>query len=65
MNNIAFAGALHDPVAALAFCGPTPAAYTIVGGRVVVIREGRLTTVDLPGPGSVGITGLAAQLIEG
>ena len=47
LKTIAFAGALSDPVAALAFCGPIPAAYTIVNGRVVV-REGQLTTLDLP-----------------
>jgi cytosine/adenosine deaminase-related metal-dependent hydrolase len=47
LGHMGFAGALHDPVAALAFCDPVPAAYTIVNGRVVV-REGRLTTVDLP-----------------
>ena len=47
LGAVAFAGARHDPVAALVFCGPASAAYTIVNGRVVV-REGRLTTVDLP-----------------
>jgi cytosine/adenosine deaminase-related metal-dependent hydrolase len=47
LGALAFAGALHDPVAALMFCGPMRAAYTIVGGRVVV-REGELTTLDLP-----------------
>jgi cytosine/adenosine deaminase-related metal-dependent hydrolase len=47
LNHIAFAGALHDPVAALIFCQPVPASYTIVNGRVVV-RNGELTTVDLP-----------------
>src|SRR5260370_34802294 len=47
LNHIAFAGALHDPVAALLFCQPVPAAYTIVNGKIVV-REGQLTTVDLP-----------------
>jgi cytosine/adenosine deaminase-related metal-dependent hydrolase len=46
LNSIAFTGARHDPVAALIFCGPISAAYTIVNGRVVV-REGRLTTIDL------------------
>ncbi len=46
LGALAFAGALHDPVAALMFCGPVRAAYTIVNGRVVV-REGQLTTVDL------------------
>jgi cytosine/adenosine deaminase-related metal-dependent hydrolase len=47
LNHITFAGALHDPVAALLFCQPVPAAYTIVNGNIVV-REGHLTTVDLP-----------------
>ena len=45
LRQIAFSGALADPVAALVFCGPIAAAYTIVHGKVVV-REGRLTTVD-------------------
>ena len=39
-------GAVHDPVAALMFCASPQAEYTIVNGRVVV-REGRLTTLDL------------------
>jgi len=47
LNQVALAGALHDPAAALVFCNAPPAAYTIVGGRVVV-RRGELTTVDLP-----------------
>src|SRR5260370_14550124 len=47
LNHIAFSGALHDPVAALLFCQPVPATYTIVNGNIVV-REGKLTTVDLP-----------------
>lgn len=41
-----FAGALHDPVAALVFCAPPQAAYSVVNGRVVV-REGRLTTLEI------------------
>ena len=47
LNHLAFAGALHDPAAALLFCNPAPIAYTIVNGRVVV-RQGQLTTLDLP-----------------
>jgi 8-oxoguanine deaminase len=44
----AFAGAAsHDPIGALLLCAPQPAAHTIVDGRVVV-RDGRLATVDLP-----------------
>ena len=47
LRSLGFAGgAVHDPVAALLLCAPAPAAYTVVNGRVVV-REGRLTTVDL------------------
>jgi cytosine/adenosine deaminase-related metal-dependent hydrolase len=46
LNALAFAGAQHDQVAALMFCGPARAAYTIVNGRMVV-REGRLTTLNL------------------
>jgi len=43
----AFAGARHDPLAALIFCGPAAAAWSVINGRVVV-RQGQLTTIDLP-----------------
>lgn len=46
LNQIDFAGALHDPVAALIFCGPVKPRHTIINGRLVV-RDGRLTTMDL------------------
>ncbi|MBN9092720.1 8-oxoguanine deaminase [Pandoraea pnomenusa] len=46
-RGIGMAGGLHDPVAALVFCNPGQAAYSVVNGRVVV-REGRLATLDLP-----------------
>lgn len=47
LRGLGFAGAaVHDPVAALLLCAPAPAAWTIVNGRVLV-REGRLTSVDL------------------
>ena len=39
-------GAVHDALASLVLCAPTSAAWTIVNGRVVV-REGRLTTLEL------------------
>ena len=39
-------GAAHDPIAALMFCASPRAEYTILSGRVVV-REGRLTTLEL------------------
>jgi cytosine/adenosine deaminase-related metal-dependent hydrolase len=47
VRGAAFAGALHDPVAALLFCMAMNAAYTVINGRIVV-REGVLETIDLP-----------------
>ncbi len=47
LNQVEFAGGLHDPVAAVVFCSPVKANYTVVGGRVVV-RKGELTTISLP-----------------
>lgn len=47
LERLEYAGALHDPVAALVFCSPVQADYTVVGGRPVV-KEGRLLSVDLP-----------------
>lgn len=47
LSGIGFAGALHDPVAALVFCAPATAALTVVNGRVVV-RGGQIATIDLP-----------------
>jgi 8-oxoguanine deaminase len=40
-----YAGALHDPVAAVIFCAPQHADYTVVNGRFVV-KDRQLTTVD-------------------
>ncbi|NUT63774.1 8-oxoguanine deaminase [Herbaspirillum sp. C9C3] len=45
-RQIAFAGALHDPVAALVFCTPANVDTSIINGRVIV-REGQLTTIEL------------------
>ncbi len=47
LNRLDYAGALHDPLAALVFCNPARVDYTVVGGRFVV-REGQLLSVDLP-----------------
>ncbi len=48
LRSLSFAGgAVHDPVASLLLCASPQAAYTIVNGKVVV-RDGQLTTVDLP-----------------
>jgi 8-oxoguanine deaminase len=47
LDRIGFAGALHDPVAALVFCAPGNVALSVINGRIVV-TDGRLTTLDLP-----------------
>lgn len=46
LSNVAYAGALSDPVAAVVFCAPTAARHTVVGGRLIV-ENGELTTLDL------------------
>jgi cytosine/adenosine deaminase-related metal-dependent hydrolase len=46
LDQLGYAGALHDPLAALVFCTPASVACSIVHGRVVV-RDGRLVTVEL------------------
>jgi cytosine/adenosine deaminase-related metal-dependent hydrolase len=47
LNRLEFAGALHDPLAALVFCAPVHVDYNLVGGRFIV-KEGHLLTADLP-----------------
>lgn len=47
LDQVGYAGALHDPVAALVFCTAATVAYSVINGRIVV-REGQLTTVELP-----------------
>lgn len=63
LRGIATAGALHDPVAALAFCAPQRVAWSIIDGRVVV-EDGRLTTVDVPAL-AARHNALAAALVRG
>jgi cytosine/adenosine deaminase-related metal-dependent hydrolase len=46
LSQTAFAGALHDPVAALVFCAPSQVSTSVIDGKIVV-KDGRLTTVDL------------------
>lgn len=47
LNQVAFAGALHDPVAALVLCMPSRVSVSVINGRVVV-SDGVLQTVDVP-----------------
>ena len=46
LNQLDFAGSLHDPLAALVFCAPAKANYTVVGGKFVV-KDGQIVTIDL------------------
>ncbi|WP_029351532.1 8-oxoguanine deaminase [Bosea sp. 117] len=47
LDDVAYAGALADPVAAALFCAPRRAAYTVVGGRAIV-EQGEIATIELP-----------------
>lgn len=47
LRQTAYGGALHDPIAALLFCAPTQANWSVINGRTV-IRAGMLTTAELP-----------------
>jgi cytosine/adenosine deaminase-related metal-dependent hydrolase len=46
LNTIDLAGAMADPVAALIFCAPQTATYTVVNGEVIV-QDGQIATVDM------------------
>lgn len=63
LNQIGFAGGLHDPVAALLFCTPASVAYSFINGRLIV-DEGRLTTIDLK-PILQSHNSLSANLVRG
>src|SRR5829696_6679190 len=45
LHTIGYAGALHDPVAAILFCAPQQARTTVINGKVVV-RDGEIVTMD-------------------
>jgi cytosine/adenosine deaminase-related metal-dependent hydrolase len=46
LNQVAFAGAWHDPVAAAVLCQPPNVDLSVINGRIVV-EGGRLVTLDL------------------
>ena len=46
LDRIDYAGARHDPLAALVFCSPQHVDLSVVNGRPVV-EDGQLLTVDL------------------
>jgi 8-oxoguanine deaminase len=47
LNRVDYAGALHDPLAAIVFCAPQKVDFCVVNGKLIV-KEGQLVTVDLP-----------------
>ena len=47
LDDVAFAGEQHDPVAALVFCQPNNVDVSIINGEVVV-KEGHLLSIELP-----------------
>ena len=47
LHTVGLAGALHDPLAALLFCHVPRIQHSVINGRVVV-RDGQITTLDLP-----------------
>jgi cytosine/adenosine deaminase-related metal-dependent hydrolase len=46
LNRIEYAGALHDPLAAVIFCAPRGVDFSMINGQVLV-QEGQLVPVDL------------------
>ena len=46
LNRLDYAGALHDPLAALVFCTPQQVDFSVINGQVVV-DDGYLLTIDL------------------
>jgi cytosine/adenosine deaminase-related metal-dependent hydrolase len=46
LDRLEYAGARHDPLAALVFCSPQQVDLSVVNGRTVV-EDGQLLTVDL------------------
>jgi 8-oxoguanine deaminase len=46
LDRLGYAGALHDPLAALVFCTPQQVDLSVINGKVVV-EDGGLLTVDL------------------
>jgi len=63
LKRLDFAGALHDPLAALVFCTPQRVDLSIINGRVVV-EDGNLLTLDL-GPVIERHNNIARRMVTG
>ncbi len=62
LNRVEYAGALHDPLAALLFCAPRGVDFSMINGRVAV-KEGQLATLAL-GPVIERHNKMSARLIN-
>jgi len=62
LGRLDYAGALHDPLAALVFCAPQRVDLSVINGRVVV-EDGKLLTVDL-GPVIERHNRISRKLVE-
>ncbi len=63
LNRLDYAGALHDPLAALLFCAPQRVDLSVINGRIVV-EDGELRTIDL-GPIVGKHNRISARMIRG
>jgi len=63
LHTLGYAGALHDPVAAVVFCAPQTARHTVINGRPVV-KDGAIVTMDMA-PVIATHNRCAARLLEG
>jgi cytosine/adenosine deaminase-related metal-dependent hydrolase len=63
LDQLDYAGALHDPLAALIFCSPQRVDLSVINGREVV-RDGHLLSVDL-GPVIERQNRIAQGLVSG
>lgn len=62
LDRLDYAGALHDPLAALVFCTPQQVDLSVINGRIV-IEEGQLLTIDV-GPVIERHNQIARELVE-
>ena len=63
LNQLAYTGAQHDPMAALIFCAPQPVDLSVINGRIIV-EDGQLQTLDL-GPIIEKHNTISKRLING
>ena len=62
IDRLDYAGALHDPLAALVFCAPQRVDLSVINGKVVV-EDAQLLTIDL-GPVVERHNRIARELVE-